>query len=151
MDTKSLNHQQVRSYLVLSQYDFTLSHRPGATNPADRPSRRPDYIAEAKKPAQKNNEVFVNAIRDLLLGNRESSLQIGAVMTRKMKIDDLPKKQRRALENFKKAEERAWKEPQPAENDSDMELDEESDNEDLEAGITDNGPEWPAPDQDGFL
>jgi hypothetical protein len=66
---------------VLLQYDFTLTHRPGVTNPADGPSRRLDYMAEAKKPLQKNNKVFVSAIRDLLSGNRELSAQIGAVIT----------------------------------------------------------------------
>jgi hypothetical protein len=81
IDNKSLNHQQVRSYLVLSQYDFTLTHRPSITNPADRPSRRPDYMAKAKAPSQKKNEVFVTAMRDLLSRNKESSLQISAVMT----------------------------------------------------------------------
>lgn len=151
MDTKSLNYRQVRSYLVLSQYDFTLTHRPGSTNPADGPLRRPDYMAEAKKPSQKNNEVFVSAMKDLLSGNRESSLQIGAVLTRKMRLDELPRKQRRALQDFRRAEERAWKEPQPVEDDSDMESDSESDSEDLEPGTTQNDPEWPTPAEDGFI
>jgi hypothetical protein len=151
MDTKSLNHRQVRSYLVLSQYDFTLTHRPGITNPADGPSRRPDYMAEAKKPSQKNNEVFVSAMRDLLSGKRELSAQIGAVITRKMRLEKLPRKQRRALQDFGRAEERAWKEPQPAEDDSEMESDEESDNEDLEPGTSHNDTEWPNPAEDGFI
>jgi hypothetical protein len=107
IDTKSLNHRQVRSYLVLSQYNFTLTHRPSITNPADGPSRRPDYIAEAKKPLQKNNEVFVSAMRDLLSRKRELSAQIGAVITRKIRLEKLPRKQRRALQDFGRAEERA--------------------------------------------
>jgi hypothetical protein len=47
METKVLNHRQVRAYLTLSRYNFVITHRPGSTNPADGPSRRPDYIAEA--------------------------------------------------------------------------------------------------------
>jgi hypothetical protein len=47
METKTLNYRQVRSYLVLSWYDFVLNHRPRVTNPADGPLRRLDYMAEA--------------------------------------------------------------------------------------------------------
>lgn len=32
--------------MKLSPYDFLISHRPGKTNPADAPSRRPDYKGE---------------------------------------------------------------------------------------------------------
>ena len=151
MDTKSLNHRQVRSYLVLSQYDFTLTHRPGSTNPADGPSRRPDYMAEAKKPSQKNNEVFVTAMRDLLSGKKESSLQIGAVLTRKMRLEELPKRQKKALQSFKKAEEKAWEEPPPIEDESDTESDSETENDSQGAGMAHNSPEWPAPADDGLI
>jgi hypothetical protein len=92
---------------VLSQYDFTLTHRPSSTNLADRLLRRLDYIAETKKPLQKNNKVFVSAIRDLLSRKRELSLQIRAVLTQKMRLKELPKKQRRALQDFRRAEEKA--------------------------------------------
>ena len=151
MDTKSLNHRQVRSYLVLSQYDFTLTHRPGSTNPADGPSRRPDYMAEAKKPSQKNNKVFVTAIRDLLSSKKESSLQIGAVLTRKMRLEELPKRQKKALQSFKKAEEKAWEEPPPIEDESDTESDSETENDSQGAGMAHNSPEWPAPADDGLI
>ena len=151
MDTKSLNHRQVRSYLVLSQYDFTLTHRPGSTNPADGPSRRPDYMAEAKKPSQKNNEVFVTAMRDLLSGKKESSLQIGAVLTRKMRLEELPKRQKKALQSFKKAEEKAWEEPPPIEDESDTESDSETENDSQGAGMAHNSPEWPALADDGLI
>ena len=64
-------------------------------------------MAEAKKPSQKNNEVFVTAMRDLLSGKKESSLQIRAVLTQKIRLEELPKRQKKALQSFKKAEEKA--------------------------------------------
>lgn len=41
--TKKLSPKQARWSEELSQYDFTITHRPGATNPADGASRRSDY------------------------------------------------------------------------------------------------------------
>ncbi len=40
---KSLNGRQARWAITLSGYDFIIVHRPGKKNPADAPSRRPDY------------------------------------------------------------------------------------------------------------
>jgi len=66
METKVLNSRQVRSYLILSKYDFVLTHRPGRTNPADGPSRRPDYMAQTQDPSLKKNESFVKPLREIL-------------------------------------------------------------------------------------
>ncbi|KAL2401712.1 Transposon Tf2-8 polyprotein [Exophiala dermatitidis] len=41
--TMNLNRRQVRWSLDLQRFDFYIEHRPGKTNPADGPSRRPDY------------------------------------------------------------------------------------------------------------
>ena len=46
MNVKSLNGRQARWAMKLAPYDFTISHRSGKSNPADAPSRRPDYEAE---------------------------------------------------------------------------------------------------------
>jgi hypothetical protein len=43
MTTKVLSWRQARWAQVLSMYDFTIAYRPGKVNPADGPSRRPDY------------------------------------------------------------------------------------------------------------
>lgn len=43
MTTKELNRRQARWAEKLSAFDFDIEHRPGTTNPADAPSRRPDY------------------------------------------------------------------------------------------------------------
>lgn len=46
MGQPMLNSRQARWAMKLSPYDFLISHRPGKTNPADAPSRRPDYKGE---------------------------------------------------------------------------------------------------------
>jgi transposase InsO family protein len=46
MTTKELNGRQARWAERLSAFDFVIQHRPGAKNPADAPSRRPDYERE---------------------------------------------------------------------------------------------------------
>lgn len=43
MTTKELNGRQARWAEKLSRYDFVVEYRPGRRNPADGPSRRPDY------------------------------------------------------------------------------------------------------------
>ena len=43
MKQTALSQRQARWALLLAAYDFEIFHRPGKTNPADGPSRRPDY------------------------------------------------------------------------------------------------------------
>ena len=45
MDQTSLNGRQARWLLQLVPYDFQIFYRKGSLNPADAPSRRPDYCA----------------------------------------------------------------------------------------------------------
>jgi hypothetical protein len=111
METKTLNHRQVRSYLVLSRYDFVLNHRPGNTNPADGPSRRPDYMAEAQKPNQKYNEAFVQPMRDILSNSRKQSLHVLAVAEISALGTGNQSELQSALAEFKNAERTAPKEP----------------------------------------
>src|SRR5437762_10473422 len=47
MSTKILNRRQARWAELLAEYDFMFEHIPGKTNPADGPSRRPDYAENA--------------------------------------------------------------------------------------------------------
>ena len=42
----SLSRRQSRWAIQLAAYDFVISYRAGKTNPADAPSRRPDYATE---------------------------------------------------------------------------------------------------------
>ncbi|THC87561.1 hypothetical protein EYZ11_012993 [Aspergillus tanneri] len=44
---KRLNGRQARWVELLSAFDFHIEHRPGVKNPADAPSRRPDYLPSA--------------------------------------------------------------------------------------------------------
>jgi len=47
MTLKQLNGRQARWATFLAAFDFEIEHRPGKTNPADAPSRRPDYASAA--------------------------------------------------------------------------------------------------------
>ena len=46
MSKKALKKRQAGWATALAAYDFVISHRPGKMNPADAPSRRPDYAGE---------------------------------------------------------------------------------------------------------
>ncbi|TID16590.1 hypothetical protein E6O75_ATG11708 [Venturia nashicola] len=48
-ELKQLNGRQARWTMLLAAYDFVITHRPGAKNPADAPSRRPDYEAPVQQ------------------------------------------------------------------------------------------------------
>jgi hypothetical protein len=50
MSSNIFNRCQVRGAELLSGYDCVLVHTPGSTNPADGPSRRPDYATDVPQP-----------------------------------------------------------------------------------------------------
>src|SRR5271170_5948468 len=60
MSTKTLNRRQARWAELLADYDFVLVHLPGKTNPADGPSRRPDY---AENPLPTGSLILPQALR----------------------------------------------------------------------------------------
>ena len=49
MSTSDLKGRQTRWMEYLSAFDFQIEYRPGAKNPADAPSRRPDYAREVSR------------------------------------------------------------------------------------------------------
>ena len=49
MKQPRINSRQARWLIHLTPYDFIIRHRPGLLNPADGPSRRPDYMAKAQR------------------------------------------------------------------------------------------------------
>src|SRR5437667_3634192 len=51
MTTKILNHRQARWAEILSGYNFALDHITGSKNPADGPSRRPNYAENVDFPS----------------------------------------------------------------------------------------------------
>ena len=51
MSTKVLNRRQARWAELLAGYDFVLTPIPGSKNPADGPSRRPDYAEDVTAPS----------------------------------------------------------------------------------------------------
>src|SRR5438045_8194527 len=46
MKQPKINGRQARWFVYLTPYDFVIKHRPGTLNPADGPSRRPNYKAQ---------------------------------------------------------------------------------------------------------
>ena len=48
MNVKVLSPRQARWAVKLATYDFVITHRSGISNPADPPSRRPDYEGESQ-------------------------------------------------------------------------------------------------------
>jgi transposase InsO family protein len=51
MGVKQLNGRQARWATFLAAFDFVIEHRAGKTNPADAPSRRPDYACDERAPS----------------------------------------------------------------------------------------------------
>jgi hypothetical protein len=144
METKVLNHRQVRSYLVLTKYDFVIKHRPGITNPADGPSRRPDYMAEAQKPLQKYNQAFVRPMQDILSGRRpRSAIMINAVLTRSGKPTGKPNPLQEALLEFRKADRVERSDPKPFEEQGETIEDSETSSDDEEDNLAQSGTEKP--------
>jgi len=150
METKVLNHRQVRSYLVLSQYDFVLNHRPGSTNPADGPSRRPDYMAEAQKPSQKYNEAFVQPLKDLLSKKEDYTTQVSAVQTRAAGRKDMSPETKMVLKEFQKADRRAPKEFRTMQEETSTEPDTESQSDESGPEAGQNDPEQGTSTQSGI-
>ena len=50
LTTKSLTGRQARWWEGLSELNLEILHQPGASNPADAPSRRPDYVWDDEPP-----------------------------------------------------------------------------------------------------
>jgi len=82
METKTLNYRQVRAYERLSEYNFVMIHQPGKTNPADGPSRRPDYMREAQLPSQKGNGAYVEPLRAIMTRKSHREPALVAAITR---------------------------------------------------------------------
>jgi hypothetical protein len=145
METKVLNHRQVRAYLTLTNYDFVITHRPGATNPADGPSRRPDYIKEAQRPARKYNQAFVQPMQDLLFeSSRKGAALVNAVTTRSRtgsgKESEKDTEIRQALIEFHR-EEAGLKSPlSPLEERSMTDEESETSSESSGANVSQSGP-----------
>ena len=55
LTTKELNRRQARWSEILNMYDLRIVHRKGKENPADAPSRRPDFHEKGEGPEVKNH------------------------------------------------------------------------------------------------
>ena len=61
METIVLSRRQARWAQTLSAYDFTISYQQGKANPADAPSRRPDY-----EPADGEQNIMLPTLQNKL-------------------------------------------------------------------------------------
>jgi len=69
MKTTALSRRQARYAQVLAAFDFEITHRPGKSNPADAPSRRPDYMF-----GRDDENVMLPTLRNKLRVAREKGL-----------------------------------------------------------------------------
>ena len=76
MKTTNLNRRQSRWALVLAEYDFEIKYRPGKTNPADGPSRRPDYEGGA------DDEICLPTLQNKLKNITVAAVGLAPVVTR---------------------------------------------------------------------
>src|SRR4029077_17086945 len=84
MTTKELNGRQARWAERLSAFDFVIQHRPGSRNPADAPSRRPDY--ERDRASHTMLSTLQEKLRRGMLGEQEpSSSELRRVMAEEIR------------------------------------------------------------------
>ena len=62
MTTKKLSGMQTRWAELLSTYDFIITHRKGKENPADGPSRRPDYMVGEERVGNPMKELLQDRV-----------------------------------------------------------------------------------------
>jgi hypothetical protein len=79
----------VRWAEFLSAFDIRIKHRPGKNNPADAPSRRPDYTINPEEYAAESlMEKLQAKMRDSLLINEPKPVKIGTlVQNQELKAD----------------------------------------------------------------
>ena len=71
MKQTKLNGRQARWCIYLMPYDFVIRHRTGRSNPADGPSRRPDY-----QTGKRSNTDLLPTLRERLIGCGEMPLRV---------------------------------------------------------------------------
>jgi hypothetical protein len=74
MTTKELSSKQARWAEELAWFDFEVEYKPGPKNPADSPSRRPDFAQGLQVREQQ-------ALRDAILPTLQQKLQIWTLMS----------------------------------------------------------------------
>lgn len=84
--TKKLTERQCRWSEYLQRFDFAIQYRPGKINPADGPSRRPDYLKYIREDADEYNQENLEKLRSMVGHvNPLSPLMVSAVQTRSAK------------------------------------------------------------------
>ena len=75
--TKELSRRQVRWAEKLAAYDFEINYRKGSSNPADGPSRRPDYESP-----EGDEEPLLPTLRQKLRSGKLAKSETGAALLR---------------------------------------------------------------------
>lgn len=72
MTTKELTRRQVRWAEYLARYDFSIVFRAGTLNPADAPSRRPDYMKGSAE-GDNHHTIFMRRLEESIVRGREEA------------------------------------------------------------------------------
>jgi hypothetical protein len=91
--SKVLSRRQARWAEILSSYDFVIEHLEGKKNPADGPSRRPDYEIGYERPtaqllATLATNITVEPYDDLLPAIKAAQEKDSLVIGMKSRIND---------------------------------------------------------------
>ena len=105
--TKDLNPLQTRWAERLGKFDFVIEHLAGRYNPADGPSRRPDYMGPLSEPQETKPFLNLGSPGEDKLGNEPvESIEDNVFIARTTWIsDDLSRRIREALGNDELAKE----------------------------------------------
>jgi hypothetical protein len=79
---QDLSPRQRRWVTFLEEYTFTVKHRPGSQNPADKPSRRADYVHESQKQAWRESNASWHKLMAKLGLNGPKTGAVAQVSTR---------------------------------------------------------------------
>jgi hypothetical protein len=81
--TKQLTERQCRWSEYLQRYNLVIQYRPGKVNPADAPSRRPDYMENLQGDITDYNRENLEHLRNILhLKGEQANQMVAAVHTR---------------------------------------------------------------------
>lgn len=106
-DVGKLTRRQAEYMSILSAYDFDMKHQAGTKNPADGPSRRPDYM-------EGNGGLFVDEYLPTLkrkLLDAEAQEKNAEATSPVRRVDGLPTASVRAVTRRAAANERAYEDP----------------------------------------
>jgi hypothetical protein len=90
MNMRELNGRQARWAMKLAGFDLEIRHQPGKRNPADAPSRRPDYVSESTPNTHRlpleflQSQLGLSAPRGLSGASKRVGVMVGRVLIRRV-------------------------------------------------------------------